>query len=202
MPTQAEVQALLDAYVAAHRACTIVVFLRETSPARGLLPWCARGQRCERRLVYYLSPPRTAQYPPAFTLEFGFKEQITPATSVADVRAKYEYTDFNLPLGGLSAPGWQIYAYPPQSPVHRSGEPGLSFDGYAAPQLSGRLLTTIHAVMANRDVPNCEPLADAPMRPECMATATLSSPVRIEFDLAISASSIDCRTGSPQGCLP
>jgi hypothetical protein len=61
----------------------------------------------------------------------------------------------------------------------------------AAPQLRGRLLTTIDAITAYRDVPGCAPLADAPVAPECMANATLRSSVRIEFDLAIRTTALD-----------
>jgi hypothetical protein len=192
-PTQPEVQALLDAYVAAHRACTIVVRLHETDPTRGLNPWCGGGeQRCDGRLeFYFLTQPRKSQFPKPLTFLFGFTEGLSNPTSVADVQAKYGYTDYDLPLPGLSAPGWEVFASPPTSPVHRNGESGLRFDGYAAPQLRGRLLTTIDAVMAYRDVPSCAPPADAPVRPECMANSSLRSPVRIEFDLAIRTTSLD-----------
>jgi hypothetical protein len=187
------VQALLDAYVAAHRACTIVVRLHETDPTRGLIPWCGGGgQRCDGRLeFYFLTPPRTSQFPKPLTFVFGFKEGLSVPTSGADIQAKYDYTDYDLPLPGLSAPGWEVFASPPTSPVHRHGEPGLRFDGYTAPQLRGSLLTTIDALMAYRDAPSCAPLADAPMASECMANSTLRSSVRIEFDLAIRTTSVD-----------
>jgi hypothetical protein len=187
------VQALLDAYVVAHRACTIVVRLHETDPTRGLIPWCGGGeQRCDGRLeFYFLTRPRKSQFPKPLTFLFGFKERLSFPTSMADIQAKYEYTDYDLPLPGLSAPGWEVFASPPTSPVHRNGEPGLRFDTYAAPQLRGRLLTTIDALMAYRDMPSCAPLADAPVAGECMANATLHSSVRIEFDLAVGTTSVN-----------
>jgi len=192
-PTQPEMQALLDAYVIAHRACTIVVRLHETEPTHGLIPWCGGGeQRCDGRLeFYFLTPPRKSQFPKPLTFLLGFKERLSSPTSVADIQAKYEYTDYDLPLPGLSAPGWVVFASPPTSPVHRNGEPGLHFDRYAAPQLGGRLLTTIDALMAYRDLASCAPIADAPVAPECMANATLRSSARIEFDLAIGITSVD-----------
>jgi hypothetical protein len=192
-PTRPEVQALLDAYVVAHRACTIVVRLQETDPTRGLIPWCGGGeQRCDGRLeFYFLTLPRKSQFPKPLTFLFGFKERLSFPTSVADIQAKYEYTDYDLPLSGLSAPGWEVFASPPTSPVHRNGEPGLRFDKYAAPQLRGRLLTTIDALTAYRDVSSCAPLADAPVAPDCLASATLRSSVRIEFDLALRTTSGD-----------
>ncbi len=110
---------------------------------------------------------------------------------MADIQAKYEYTDYDLALAGLSAPGWEVFASPPTSPAHRNGEPGLRFDGYAAPQLRGRLLTTIDALTAYRDVPSCAPLADAPVATECMANAALRSPMRVEFDLALRTTPLD-----------